>query len=83
MTKRSDMPIAQARSAPAAEPGEDEQMSASYIADMTAELARLARAAELGVLAYLLEMAATEARGNTLAEDGAEGTGSEGISRSD
>jgi hypothetical protein len=42
--------------------------AARYIADMTAELARLARTAQLGVLAYLLDMAATEAR-STGAED--------------
>lgn len=40
--------------------------TARYIADMTAELARLARTAQLGVLAYLLEMAAAEARGTSL-----------------
>ncbi|HVV92828.1 MAG TPA: hypothetical protein VHD15_05355 [Hyphomicrobiales bacterium] len=38
-------------------------VAAGYIADMTAQLARLARRAELGVLAYLLDMAAAEARG--------------------
>jgi hypothetical protein len=34
----------------------------TYIAGMTAELARLARASRLDILAYLLEMASTEAR---------------------
>jgi hypothetical protein len=48
--------------------GESEPATASYIADMTVELARLARSAELGVLAYLLEMAATEARGSVLGD---------------
>jgi len=48
--------------------GENEPATASYIADMTVELARLARTAELGVLAYLLEMAATEARGSVLGD---------------
>jgi hypothetical protein len=77
MTKQSDVPIGQARSAVA----EDEQMSASYIAEMTEELARLARAAELGVLAYLLDMAATEARGSAL--DEGDGEAGEDISLSD
>jgi hypothetical protein len=46
-------------------------IAAGYIADMTAQLARLARSAELGVLAYLLDMAAAEARGavDAIAED--------------
>lgn len=52
MTKREDV----------ADRGTDCPDTAAYIADMTAGLARLARAAQLGVLAYLLEMAATEAR---------------------
>jgi len=43
---------------------------AAYIAEMSAELARLARSAQLGVLAYLLEMAATEARGSVVFDDG-------------
>jgi hypothetical protein len=51
----------------------DEPETAAYIADMTAGLARLARAAQLGVLAYLLEMAATEARSGMRDEDGETG----------
>jgi hypothetical protein len=38
--------------------------AAGYIADMTAQLAHLARSAQLSVLAYLLDMAAAEARGS-------------------
>jgi hypothetical protein len=36
---------------------------AAYVAEMAADLARLARSAGLGALAYLLEMAVTEANG--------------------
>lgn len=53
-----------------AEGSGDDPDTAAYIADMTAGLARLARAAQLGVLAYLLEMAATEARSGLCGGDG-------------
>lgn len=36
--------------------------SAAYIADLTSELAKLARRSQLDVLAYLLDIAALEAR---------------------
>jgi hypothetical protein len=40
----------------------DAQPTADYIADMAEELARLAERQRLSVLAYFLDMAATEAR---------------------
>jgi hypothetical protein len=47
---------------------------AAYIAEMSAELARLARSAQLGVLAYLLEMAAIEARGSVVFDEDGKGS---------
>ena len=41
--------------------GGDPQGTASYIADLTTELARLARGARLEILAYLLDVAQLEA----------------------
>lgn len=44
--------------------------TALYIAQMTAQLARLARGRRLDVLAYVLDMAEVEARAAAISRDG-------------
>ncbi len=43
-------------------PGETKAEAAAYVADLTADLARIARGHGLDVLGYLLDMARLEAR---------------------
>jgi hypothetical protein len=51
-------------------PGETRDEAAAYVADLTADLARIARGHGLDVLGYLLDMARLEARNIATRMDG-------------
>lgn len=76
---RRDLEGGQSREVEAVNEADDEPLSmsdaADYLATMTAELAKIARASGLDVVGYLLEMSAEEARRQRQASESASASG--------